>query len=93
MSSMNEDILRRVEGTDNLSLARGLALGLLETLTSVTHELSYMLFEGSSTCDELLKTLKEDIEHIRHNSSILYGFASNFDEFADRVRTGDDGHE
>ena len=92
MSSMNEDILRRVEGTDNLSLARGLALGLLETLTSVTHELSYMLFEGSSTCDELLETIKSYVEHVRHNSSLLYGFASNFDEFADRVRTGE-GHE
>ena len=88
MSSMNEEILRQVEGTDDLSLARGLALGLLETLTSVTHELSYMLFEGSSTCDELLETLKEDIEHIRHNSSIIHGFASDFDTLCENVRAG-----
>lgn len=48
------EVIQLIEGTDDFSLARVLALGLLETLTSAAHSLSFGLFEGSSSSAELL---------------------------------------
>lgn len=84
----NEVIKQRLDGTDDLSLARGLAIGFIETLSGAVHELSYLLFEGLATRDEILEAIKDNVSFVRHNSSIIHGFASDFDTLCENVRAG-----
>lgn len=88
---MNEVIKQKIEGTDDLSMARGLVFGLLETLTSVSHELTYALLEGLTDTKGFLDLVAENIDFINHNTKILRRFATeDFETLCANVRKSDD---
>lgn len=88
--NINEAIAQRLDGTDDFSLARCLAIGLLETLTNSGHELSFELFQGTADANSLLAVIVAVIDFANSNMAIIRRFAtSDFDTFCEGVREGD----
>ena len=84
---MNAETLKQmVEGTDDLSMARGLVYALLATLTNTTQELSEVLYRGEKGAKGILSVIRGNIDFIRHNTSIIRDMANNFEELCSEIR-------
>ena len=81
-----EELKQIVEGTDDLSMARGLVYALLATLTNTTQELSELLFSGEKGAQGILSVILGNIDFIQHNTSIIRDMANNFEELCSEIR-------
>ena len=81
-----EQVTQLIEGTDDASIAQGLALGCLNTIFDAGQEITQTLFEGSYSAEELLKLLQENIAFVRKNFEILNDVIEDFDETCKAVR-------
>lgn len=81
-----EELKQIVEGTDDLSMARGLIYALLATLTNTTQELSEVLYRGEKGAKGILSVILGNIDFIQHNTSIIRDMANNFEELCSEIR-------
>ena len=86
MTMIEELVKQRIEGTDNLSLAQGIAHGVLSTLTGAASEISDNLFEANCNAKELLKGVRQNINFVFHNLKILEDEIKNFESTCARIR-------
>ena len=86
MTMIEELVKQRIEGTDNLSLAQGIAHGVLSTLTGAASEISDNLFEANCNAKELLKGVRQNINFVFHNLKILKDQIKNFESLCTEIR-------
>ena len=86
MNSVEELLLQRFEGTDDLSLAQGLAHFALAILTAPVSEISDKLFEGNPDADKLLKLLDSKADYAMHCLKVLRKQIRNFDALCTQIR-------
>ena len=71
MNEITQELKQRLEGTDDLSMAKGLAYALLETLTGAAHEISECLFRGETDAEGLLSVIDDNIAYVQHNTAMI----------------------
>ena len=83
----NEELItQRVLGTDDLSLAQGLAHSFLATVTASASEVSECLFEADTNAKQLLRLLEHNIDDTLHNLKICKTQIVNFDSLCSEIR-------
>lgn len=89
MNEIAQELKRRLEGTDDLSMAKGLAYALLETLTGAAHEISECLFRGETDAEGLLSVIDDNIDYVQHNTAMLQRLTGNFEGLCAKIRKED----
>lgn len=89
VSNVAEVLTQLIEGTDDRSMAKGLAYALLETLTSAAHEVADCLFRGEADTNGILTVINDNIAFVRHNTAKLREMTSDFEGLCSSIRKGD----
>lgn len=84
-----ETLKQLIEGTDDLSLAKGLAIGVIETLTDAAHQITQPLWEGLTNAQDLLTEIDEITECVKHDMSMFQEHTRNFEAFCEDIRKDD----
>ena len=86
MEITTEFVTQRILGTDDLSIAQGLAHFALTILTAPTSEISETLFEANTSAKKLLKLLEQNTDCALHNLKVLKEQIQNFDSLCAEIR-------
>ena len=81
-----EQLQNIINGVDAESIAKGLAISTLATLTEATNNIAHFLFEGNGTYEDVLKILENNISFIQTNLKIISDGIEDFDDFCFEVR-------
>ena len=84
-----EALKQLLEGTDDMSLAKGLAIGVIETLSDATHKISAHLWEGTINAQDLRAELDDIANCVIHDMRMFQEHTKNFETFCKRIREGD----
>ena len=87
MNSIDIELIRqKLEGTDSLSIARGLAYAALMTWSHATNDLSETLLRGETDANGLIAVMKDCIAFAQNNAAVLMKQLDNFDALCAEVR-------
>ena len=84
--TMDELITQKILGTDDLSIAQGLAHFALTILTAPANELSETLFEANIGSKKLLKLLDSKADCAIHGLKVLKDQIKNFESLCAEIR-------
>ncbi|MBR0251628.1 MAG: hypothetical protein IJQ77_11165 [Synergistaceae bacterium] len=85
---MNIETLKQMlEGTDDLSMARGLAYGVLYALNASAHEISECLFKGTDNAEGVLSVINWNIDFLQNNLNVIQNMTRNFECLCNDIRT------
>ena len=84
--TMDELITQKILGTDDLSIAQGLAHGVLVTLTTTASEISEDLFEANTNAKEFRTNLERHIEATLQELNVFKKQLKDFDSLCAEIR-------
>ena len=89
MDKTTEFVTQRVLGTDDLSIAQGLAHFALTILAEPASEISETLFEANTSAKKLLKLLDQNTDCALHNLKVLKEQIQKFETLCAEIRKTD----
>ena len=90
MNTVDSELIRqKLEGTDALSVARGLAYAALMTWTHAANELSEGLLKGELDANGLCELMRDCIAFTENNAAVLMKQLADFDGLCLKVQKGE----
>ena len=86
MNTVEEFVKQRIEGTDDLSIAHGLAHGVLVTLTTTASEISEDLFEANTNAKKFRANLERHIEATLQELNVFKKQLKDFESLCAEIR-------
>lgn len=85
-----EEMKQILRGTDDRSLAQGLAIAFLNTLLEAGQEITECLCEGECNALGMLKLIKDNISFVQHNLSGIGKMVKDFNKLCEEIRKEDE---
>ena len=86
MNTVEEFVKQRIEGTDDLSIAQGIAHGVLVTLTTTASEISEDLFEANTNAKKFRANLERHIEATLQELNVFKKQLKDFESLCAEIR-------